>query len=121
MNKNTSKWNKTGLLDGLTNEIDKTLLANNLEECSQFIINKVNNIPNEEYIMERISGLILPIMVRLFVEKNIRVIDNMEMFYHKFDDFFGKNYQLYVDLSKSIARDGEAEFCSMYVESYKNL
>ena len=118
MNKNTEKWNKTGLLDGLNNEIDKTLLADNLEDAIGELIKKSTENDKTKEIK---AGIFLPVIVRLFCEKNLRIIDDMKSLYKKFSDYFDKHYQLYLDLNQGPSYDGEAEFVDVYIKDYENL
>lgn len=121
MNENTVKWSKTGLIDENLPELDKTILASNLEEAAKELINRGTGPTAEPVgIMERKAGLFLPIIVRLFYEKKLRVIENMTALYKDFEKFYNEKWNVYKECNSYIAMDGEAQFCSAYVEQFTN-
>jgi hypothetical protein len=100
------RWRKTGLLEG--NEgFDAETLANNLDECSNMLM---QNPVNEK--SKQVAEIILPIVVRLFNEKGIRSID-VEHLYQK--------------VTKSLDEMGkltfheEAEFVLEFTENYSQF
>lgn len=113
MNKITEKWNTTGLLDAVETELDKILLSQNLQNASTILIG------SKHKEIEIIAGLFLPIIVRLFTDKNLRIIDDMNKLFLDFVNFFEKNRNLIDDLNGYISQDGEREFCEMFVDIYE--
>ncbi len=100
---NVEKWRRSGLLEG-NEEHDALVLANNLEECANYLI----ELP-ESKDRELEAGLLLPIIVRLFNEQNVRMI-NMDEFHDKFCSFLEKH--------QPMTEDKEPEFCEKFVEQF---
>jgi|ERR1035437_8781554 hypothetical protein len=118
MNENTNKWLKTGLVDKDLPELDQTIVANNLEEAVQELL-KYTEEP--ENIREQKACMFLPLIVRLFNEKNLRVIDSMSDLYKTFNEFYDINWTTFKNLETIHAVSGEAEFCSSFVEHFDEL
>jgi hypothetical protein len=116
MNNFTKKWLVTGLIDKDLPELDQIILANNLEEAAQELLSRVGDLEN---ILERKAGLFIPIVVRLFHEKKLRVVDDMTALYNNFEKFYNQKYDAYV--GGYCAMDNEAEFCCDYVEQFDKL
>jgi len=123
MNKNAEKWEKTGLLEGSSADI-KDQLANGLEELAQLLILKYGDSTGE--IEERggfVSGMILPILVRIYNE-NINEdnrpvnITNLFLDFEKYVDENGivspTNYR-----QGACGVDDEAEYCETYLTHLK--
>ena len=109
------KWLKSGLIDEDLSKLDKAILANNLEEAAQELLNRTDEPNNER---EKKAGLFLPIIVRLFLEKKLKVIDDMTAFYNAFSEFYNVNWDKYTTTGY-YGMDSEAEFCCDYVDQFK--
>jgi hypothetical protein len=114
MDEITSKWITTGLLDGITSEEDKITLAHLLNRATQEIRAREFERKDNGVIYE----LFLPIIVRLFMCHKINDIRDMPSFYDYFTRFYDANRELISDLNSYIVRDGEEQFCWLFVEKY---
>jgi len=112
----TAKWTQTGLLDDTPEEIDKMLLSHNLENCAKYLLSQIDDYPNKEETNK--AELFLPIVVMLFRDKNIRIIESIEGLYEKFNKFYIDNYQNFKELNY-LSKDGDVEFCSEFVKFYE--
>lgn len=95
-----SRWRKTGLLDGLT-LAQEILLAKHLQDSAEFLIKKSDSGQN----VEQITGLMLPIIVRLGRDRGIYSVDTEKLYndlFNKFSNFVGD----------------EAEACCKFVEEF---
>lgn len=125
-NKITTKWEKTGLLEGLDN-FNKTECAVSLETAMLYLINEFNECSTE---VDKIynhkghfAGTILPI-IRLLYSEPSTVSDKMPTVnIHELINNYYKycllNLQFFKDLNDGNALDGESEFCSAYIDRFK--
>ena len=100
------RWEKTGLLEGLTT-MKKASCALSLEDLAQLLV-KHSRVLSETYGAKRaedINGTLLPIMRRLYEEK-IKVIPSAA--------------KLYEDYMNEVAGDPEAALCNLYVKDFVN-
>jgi hypothetical protein len=118
MNEITKKWLITGLIDEHYEKIDQAILSNNLEEAVQELLKSTDE---PEDIRERKACLFLPIIVRLFYDKKLRIINDMTDLYKTFSKFYNINWPIIKDLERIHAVDGEAEFCCMFVKHFEEL
>jgi len=128
MTDNESRWRASGLLEAYgRGSQDAEILANNLQKCADFLISKVPFIDHKYfdetlYLLlqgepdtEYVAGFLLPIIVRLQMERNIKTIDVRELYY-KFLKYkkswkpsYGPGYY---------AMDDEAEMCSDFTKDF---
>jgi len=78
-----NKWRLTGLLEG-NDGYDAMQLANNLEDCAEFLIEN-----SDDTDIKLKAGVLLPIVVILFNEENVKIID-MDRLYFEFSEYFDK-------------------------------
>lgn len=97
-----SRWRKTGLLDGLT-ESEELLIAKHLQDATRFLIDKADN--GQQSNVEKISGFMLPIIVRLGRDRRIFYV-NIEQLYNDLLNRF----------SNFVGDEGEA--CCKFVEEF---
>lgn len=105
MNEIEERWRKTGLLDGQEG-FDASLLAGFLEDAAQVLWNRAE--PGSFVTLAKKAGFFLPIIVRLFNERGVRIL-NADKLYTVFDEFYDK-YNDVFELD-------EAEFCHCFVET----
>ena len=113
--KNTTKWEKTGLLKYLRAN-KKNDCANLLEECSVLSLKNVEQIKKDKNInSEEFFGSVFPLIRRLFDEKEF-VIPSTKFIFDDFLEYHKKNYNNYKELEKTHKNvDGTAELMEMYL------
>lgn len=109
MSETEKKWRKTGLLYG-TEGIDAELLADNLNQCAQYLINEGTITDKTPYMYFKAETL-LPIVVRLF-QAGIRIL-NIGLLYNSYTEFMNKN-SVWKDLA--VMENGEIDFIEMYIK-----
>jgi hypothetical protein len=125
VSKITTRWDKTGLLDGLDDEFYRDECAASLEKTVQFIINdfkdlvkRVNNLYGNDWF----AGIILAVVRLLYntdggIPEQAPYVD-IRILIGDCVRFCMTNYNLYKNLNNIIALDGEAEFCQLYVKHF---
>lgn len=124
-NEITTKWEKTGLLEGL-DELNKNecvasletafcLLSEDSNGCSKEIDEKYN----EEGFF---PGMLLPIIRRLYnrdegIPEKMPTFNIQELM-NEFYMFCLLNHQLYYDLNSTTACDGPAEFVQLFIDEF---
>ncbi len=103
MNETVEKWKTTRLLDGFEG-YDAVALADNLDDFVSFII----ELPDSKN-REKMADFLLPIIVILFRDKNVRMI-NPKKLYEDFSNFYKTNWHPEML--------DEGDFCKMYVEQF---
>ena len=111
-----TRWQESGLLDGLTNE-QKVILAPLYDSMAKHIISL--NIINKDYGQRNIETVIFPIMYRVI--KKGGTIQEITTLYQNVVDFFNENENIEVESFYNV--DVEVELCALFVENYleKNI
>jgi len=120
MNDITKKWNNTGLLDELTDDIQKDECAAILNHTAQILIRNDIEIDDTDKKgkkrHEEFCGFVLPMARRIYDclwPYKIKFPD-VEWFVKDSREFFDKNKELCDDLNSYIVMDGERQMCEMY-------
>lgn len=105
------RWERSGLLDGITSLEDRLLLSKYLDRSAKIVILKVKLKDDLDYF------LTFPIIKRVFnVHKHIDVDDIIKELieYHK------KKYHLYSELYDSQNTDYDKLFCEHFSNHYSS-
>jgi hypothetical protein len=121
MNDLAKKWNNTGLLDGLTDDIHKDECALVLEKTAQILVaNDPNPTEKDGYKnWEDFCGFALPMARRIYdclYPSRIKFPD-VDWFVEDAHEFFNRNHELYNELANdhwTAGIDAGAEMCAMY-------
>ena len=109
-----SRWEKSGLLEGIHSLEDRQILSKNLDDAVNHITRIMNATNDNDYLYT----FTLPIIRKVFdVHKHIDVKDIIiELIrYHK------EKYHLYSELHSSpIATDFDKLFCEYFYKHYSN-
>jgi len=122
MSENVTKWKKTGLLDGLSPDT-ALKCADSLETLADLLIGQLNPMVeeiNKTFGDGFLPGLILPIVVRLYMEK--ATIPDMEWLCYDFMKYAKIELPKLQEKQKEEGNSGldvEAELCSGYVEQFE--
>ena len=113
MNEVASKWQMTGLLEGLTDS-QKEECANHLEEVANFLIKK-SKTPEKKFFDEDYAGMMIPIIRRIYDSKLRNTMPDMEWLCYDFASHIKKSKLKREDHYTGMM-DYEAELCAEYTE-----
>ena len=103
-----NKWEKTGLLEGLTSNYDRICMSCILDDISNEMLKL-----QEGKQRDRATGVALPIAVRIYHrDKNLIMNTDIQLFC---EDIYNK----YKIPSKPSIIDVEANWCSSYANNFK--
>ncbi len=121
------RWRNTGLLEAFGHgSKEAEILAGNLQRCVNFLLTKIPLIDVQhindtlylllrdgDYETEYVAGFLLPIIVRLQMERNITTIDVKKLYYQ-----FLSYRKSWKPLCPCCGMDEEAEMCSDFVKDF---
>lgn len=127
MNEITTKWEPTGLLDGL-DECQKNECAEILNKAAKIIVETAPAATDtKEYNKhDCFCGWVLPVIRNIYEDLQTKKFPDVNWFMKDAMEFFQKKQDLFESLKESsyIALDAEAQFGELYkkdfIERYEN-
>jgi hypothetical protein len=110
MNEVATKWEKTGLLEGLS-ESQKEECSNHLEDVATFLIERSEK---KKFYDESFAAMVIPIVRRLYDSPLRSDMPDMEWLCYDFADYKNKSKLNREDHYTGM--DYEAELCAEYTE-----
>lgn len=111
---NVTKWEVTGLLQGIDDAKHRKDLADTLEKMARFALISNVNLRREEF--DAASMVIFPIIRKIMSMNNYKPLDNFRVLYQEvvfeFEEYKKKN--------KNMDFDAEIEFIAQFSEKNKD-
>lgn len=116
MTKITEIWKKTGLLEGIEDDLRKDFVANNLEITAKWLVKTARNPDKSVDHIELFSEMILLLIRNFSTKETFRV--NLEMILDKLLEQFERNGKL---IPEPLVKDNLIDEQQCYVDFYYHI